>query len=144
MGIGSRIREQRLKLGITQQQLALRLGVTPSAVGNYECDVSFPKEEILLRLFDTLGCTPNVLFGAEGGGLSPREEELLRKFRVLDEHGKTLIETCAELELQRTGSQNADEEILIAARHSRTRERGLKKRGGKNVSELPDYRGGRR
>ena len=55
MGIGARIAELRTRLGITQQNLALRIGVTPSAVGNYEHDVSFPKEEVLMKLFGALG-----------------------------------------------------------------------------------------
>ncbi len=146
MGIGIKIREQRLKRGITQQQLARCLGVTPSAVGNYECDVSFPKMEVLMRLFDTLGCTPNYLFGTESG-LSPREEEHLGKFRLLDEHGKSLVETCTELELRRINTappESDEEEIPIAARLGAGRQLKLKKRVGKDISELQDYKGGRR
>ncbi|CAN4012119.1 Thioredoxin, partial [Dysosmobacter welbionis] len=43
-------------------QLADRLGVTPSTVSNYETGVSFPKEEMMLRLFDCLETDPNTLF----------------------------------------------------------------------------------
>lgn len=140
MGIGRRIREQRLKCGITQQELAQRLVVTPAAVGNYESEVSFPKKAVLLRLFDALECTPNVLFGVNENEspsvcLSPREEELLRKFRLLDEHGKSLVETCV---------QSDGEEIPVAARNGGSNDLKLKKRAGKSISELPDYRGGRR
>mgnify|MGYP000778584824 CR=1 FL=1 len=42
------------KLGLTRQALADRLGVSVSAVGNYETGISAPKEEVLLRLFDAL------------------------------------------------------------------------------------------
>lgn len=144
MGIGSKIREQRLKRGLTQQQLAGSLGVTPSAVGNYECDVSFPKEEVLMRLFDTLGCTPNVLFGAEGE-LSLREEEHLTRFRKLDERGKSLVEACAETALRRmTIASPETDEIPIAARGGTSSRLKFRKRGGKELSELPDYKGGRR
>ena len=50
MGIGKRIKELRERAGLTQEELAQRLGVTPSAVGNYEREVSHPKENVLYRL----------------------------------------------------------------------------------------------
>ena len=42
MGFGQRIQEQREALGLTRPELAAQLGVSPSAVGNYEPGVSFP------------------------------------------------------------------------------------------------------
>ena len=65
MKIGEKIFELRRKAGLTQRDLALKIGVTPSAVGNYEQGVSFPREEVLYRLFDALDCSPNELFGFE-------------------------------------------------------------------------------
>lgn len=65
MSIGERISELRREAGLTQRGLALKIGVTPSAVGNYEQGVSFPREEVLYRLFSALSCTPNELFGYE-------------------------------------------------------------------------------
>ena len=38
MSIGSRIKERREELGITQIQLAEQLGLTKGAIGNYETD----------------------------------------------------------------------------------------------------------
>ena len=65
MTIGEKISELRRKAELTQRDLALKIGVTRSAVGNYEQGVSFPREDVLYRLFDALGCTPNELFGFE-------------------------------------------------------------------------------
>lgn len=65
MTIGEKISELRRNAGLTQRDLALKIGVTPSAVGNYEQGVSFPREEVLFRLFSALDCTPNELFGFE-------------------------------------------------------------------------------
>ncbi len=145
MGIGSKIKELRLKNGITQEILAAKIGVTPSAVGNYERDVSFPKEDVLMRLFSALNCTPNELLGAEQS-ISPREREHLNKFVRLDEQGKTLVERLTEVELQRTLSET--EELRIAARKgSSDKPVKLKKRadsGFKSVLDLPDYKGGRK
>ena len=62
MTFGERVRERRGELKMTRAALAAQLGVTVSAVSNYETGVSFPKEEILLRLFDSLRVDPNTLF----------------------------------------------------------------------------------
>lgn len=62
MSFGQRMREQRKALGISRTELAQQLGVSPSAIGNYEQDTSFPKEPVLLRLFDCLETDPNTLF----------------------------------------------------------------------------------
>lgn len=96
MGFGQRIRERREELGMSRKELARRLGVTLSAVSNYETGVSFPREDFLLRLFDCLETEPNALFrdsfrGGESAytdgertliehlrGLSYREREAVR------------------------------------------------------------------
>ena len=62
MSLGKRIQEQREALGISQAALAKLLGVSQSTVGNYEAGISFPKEEVMLRLFDCLETDPNTLF----------------------------------------------------------------------------------
>ena len=51
MALGDRIKMRREELALTRIQLADRLGVTPSTVSNYETGVSFPKEEVMLRLW---------------------------------------------------------------------------------------------
>ena len=52
MSIGSRIKELRIKRGITQEELAQQIGVTKGAIGNYENEVSSPKIELMYKLFD--------------------------------------------------------------------------------------------
>lgn len=140
MNIGNTIRTLRLQRGITQEALADRLGVTPSAVGNYERGVSFPKEDVLFRLFGALGCTPNELFGAERL-LSDEEHAHLIKYRALDAHGKELVDACVEIELGRLAEENDDDAyIAVAARKGSGKSRvKLKKRRGKSLGDLPDY-----
>ena len=92
MSFGQRMREQRKALGISRTELAQRLGVSPSAIGNYEQDTSFPKEPVLLRLFDCLETDPNTLFQDHflrgETVLSDRERELLKHYRSLSALGK--------------------------------------------------------
>ena len=100
MGFGERMRARREELGLTRPQLAERLGVTASAVSNYENGVSFPKEEVILRLFDSLGTDPNTLFQDSfrhnESVLSRRERELLGKYRSLSPTGREAIHTVME------------------------------------------------
>ena len=54
MSFGEQLKCRRKELGLSRSELAKQLGVSQSAVGNYETGVSAPKEEILLRIFDAL------------------------------------------------------------------------------------------
>ena len=62
MSFGEQLRRRREELGISRAELAEALGVSRSAIGNYETGVSAPKEEVLLRLFDALRVDPNYLY----------------------------------------------------------------------------------
>ena len=144
MGIGNKIKELRLKQGITQEILAQKIGVTPSAVGNYERGISFPKELVLMKLFGALDCTPNELL-SENGQFGEEENAHMKKYAALDEMGKLRVNEFTERELQRVlTKENEFEEILIAARHGNADAIKLKKRKGSSILDLPDYRGGGR
>ena len=100
MAFGDRIKARREELALSRPQLADRLGVTPSTVSNYETGVSFPKEEMMLRLFDCLETDPNTLFqdsfrrGADV--LTQRERQLLEQYRSLSPLGRESVQTMVE------------------------------------------------
>ena len=100
MAFGDRIKAQRDELALSRPQLADRLGVTPSTVSNYETGVSFPQEEMMLRLFDCLETDPNTLFqdsfrrGADV--LTERERQLLEQYRSLSPLGRESVQTMVE------------------------------------------------
>ena len=100
MSFGRRIQERREELGLSQLALAKQLGVSQSTVGNYEAGISFPKEEILLRLFDCLGTDPNALFRdsfrAGGQVLSQSERQLLERYRGLSPRGRETVRSVVE------------------------------------------------
>ena len=50
MSLGQQMKTRRKELGLSRAALAEKLGVTLSAISNYENGISSPKEEILLRL----------------------------------------------------------------------------------------------
>lgn len=101
MSIGSRIKERREQLGLTQVQLAELLGITKGAVGNYETDVNSPKASTLYKVFDVLHCDANYLFQdemSEAPSLSWEENALLSSFRRLNEEGRErLLETADDM-----------------------------------------------
>ena len=104
MSFGEQRRRRREELGLTRQQLADKLGVSVSAVGNYETGVSAPKEGVLLRLFDALDADPNYLYrGSYRAAASHSDEEhrLLAKYRQLPLSGRqtvcTLVDALREL-----------------------------------------------
>ena len=92
MNFGLRLKKRREELGLSRGELGLRLGVSASSVSNYENGASFPKEEVLLRLFDALETEPNVLFAdsfrAAAFTLSRGERELIDRYRELSPVGR--------------------------------------------------------
>ena len=95
MSFASRLRQAREQSGLTQQDLAEKLGVTKSAIGNYENGVSSPKWDVLLKIFDILHVEPNFLYQdnfslntTEPIVLTPQQSALLSSFDQLNEEGQ--------------------------------------------------------
>ena len=100
MSFGEQLKCRRKELGLSRSELAKQLGVSQSAVGNYETGVSAPKEEILLRIFDALHVEPNYLsrgsFESVGGDAAPEERTLVEKYRALSPAGRQTIHTLLD------------------------------------------------
>lgn len=98
MGIGYRIKEARERLGLTQTELGQKVGVTGSAITNYEKETSHPKEQIIYKLMETLGVDANYLFQdcvnipKELNNVTLAEFEYIQKYRELDSHGKEIVD----------------------------------------------------
>ena len=82
MSFGSRLRERREALGLKQSELGRLLGVTGSAIGNYENGVSSPKADVLYKVFDVLQCDANYLFRDQM--TTPEDEDALLEKRLVD------------------------------------------------------------
>jgi len=63
--LGKRIMENRKRLGLTQDQLAEKLGVTAQAVSKWENDQSCPDISILPQLADIFGISTDALLGRQ-------------------------------------------------------------------------------
>lgn len=95
MSFGSRLKERRESLGLKQGELGKLLGITGSAIGNYENGVSSPKADILYHVFDVLQCDANYLFQDEMSN-SPEEtagieKKLLDCFHELNDEGQSKL-----------------------------------------------------
>ena len=96
MSFGEQLRRRREELGISRAELAEKLGVSRSAIGNYETGVSAPKEEVLLQLFDALQVDPNYLYRdsfrtAASPLYTGEEQRLVEKFRRLSLTGRRTV-----------------------------------------------------
>ena len=61
--IGNRIKELREKLGLKQDDLAKKIGVSPSAIGMYERDLREANDEIKLKMCELFDCSMDYLVG---------------------------------------------------------------------------------
>lgn len=86
---GDRLRRVREAAGLTQTELAERVGAGTNQIYRYEKGETDPSAEVLAALAQELGVTVDWLLGlvdepqkgVSDEGLSPRERQLLRAFR---------------------------------------------------------------
>ena len=129
MSFSSRFRERREQLGLKQKDVAKRLGITTSAIANYETDVSSPKADILFRVFDVLNCDANYLFQDEMNlkdlPLTLEEQEHIKKYRALDKHGKEIVDFVLDKETTRAEEQRKESEFIPVMMVARNGESGI-------------------
>jgi transcriptional regulator with XRE-family HTH domain len=86
---GERLREERKRLGFTQQEMAELLGVQQVMPGRYERGQAAPGGDVLVAFAANGGDVQYVLTGKRSShALTSDEEELLTSYRALDIRGK--------------------------------------------------------
>lgn len=85
MSVGSRIKELRNSLDLTQQKFADRLGIQRGIIGKYEVDVSAPSDAVISLICREFNVREAWLRDGEGDMLEvkPRAEELGELVRKL-------------------------------------------------------------
>lgn len=107
MGIGKRIKEAREQIGLTQSELGELVGVTGSAITNYEKETSHPKEPVMYKLLEVLNVDANYLFQdvvnipKKVNDVTFAEFEHIKKYRALDAHGKKIVDMVLDEECSR-------------------------------------------
>lgn len=121
MGLANRIRERREQMGMTRKELADFMGITASAVANYENEISSPKAELLYPLMEALKCDANYLYQDETDALggSPMdllyaESEHIKKYRLLDPFGQKAVDSILDIECQRMAAAKASTQMEAA------------------------------
>ena len=61
--VGERIKEARLRAGLTQRQLAEKLGVPYQSIGQWERGVNMPRKKTVDKLADALNVSSEYLWG---------------------------------------------------------------------------------
>ncbi len=105
MAISDRIRQRRIELGLTQKQLAKRVGVSRSAICNYENEFRNVNPEILGRFFRALQVDANYLFqdliDRKRYLQDKKENDLISDYQQLDYQGRRVVENSLQSELLR-------------------------------------------
>jgi transcriptional regulator with XRE-family HTH domain len=99
----ARLREWRLKRGLTQEELARKADVPTISVSHFETGHRFPNAESLRRLADALGVSADYLLGRvkepTGEDLEAADPEiagLFRRFQGMSEEAREQIKQLFE------------------------------------------------
>lgn len=121
MGIGYRIKEARERMGLTQTELGALIGVTGSAITNYEKETSHPKEQIIYKLMETLNVDANYLFQdavkikKQQNDVTLAEYDHINKYRALDDHGREMVDFTLTKEWERSTAEKKSNKVIPLA-----------------------------
>lgn len=98
MAFNERLKEARINAGLTQEQLAEKLGMGKSTIAGYEKGNREPSMYTIKNIMDILNIDANFLWQDEMNDsleliVSSYEWNIIKKYRELDVHGKDLIDT---------------------------------------------------
>ena len=62
LNLGNNIRKHRREMGLTQEQFADKIGVSPQAISRWENGTTYPDMELIPVLANTFGITTDILF----------------------------------------------------------------------------------
>lgn len=76
-----RLKQERIRLGLTQQEIAEKCGISREMWGRYESGIASPSCELLFSLF-LIGIDPlYIILGLNHQDISEKEKLLLRLFK---------------------------------------------------------------
>ncbi|MBQ6333727.1 MAG: helix-turn-helix transcriptional regulator [Erysipelotrichaceae bacterium] len=117
MTIGDRIREARIKKGLTQRELGTMLGVSDSAINSYENHSRGINSLLIIKLVRFLDVEPNTLFQDyfvfKEFKLSQSDKELLSNYNALDSYGRKNVQDILENEKNRMNEDRFRKKIIF-------------------------------
>lgn len=117
MPIGNNIVKYREQQGLSQKELAAKLGVTPTCLNYYEKNKRSPDVETIKKIAVILNVSSNLLIGLPDfeqshNTLTSTEQTHINKYRQLDKYGKNVVDTVIEKEHERIIEQQHNEKQL--------------------------------
>ena len=110
MSFPEQLKAARLAAGLTQAGMASELGVDKTTYCGYETGRRQPDINKLRQLITLLDVPADQLLGTGGtGSVTAEELGLLRRYRLLDVHGRDLVDTILQKEYERMTSTQAAE-----------------------------------
>lgn len=94
--LGSTVRQARLEMELTQEQLAKRLGISREYLMLIENSHKKPKYNLLFRIIRELNINPDLIFYPEKPSKDSRIEDLVRMLYSCDDHALSIIRATAK------------------------------------------------
>lgn len=110
--ISKNIGKYREACGMSQKELAQRLGVVPSRISNWETGANCPTIDILFEVCEILNVSINDIYGVYPDSkfvLQYDEQEIIKKYRALDSHGKEMVDFTLSKEYDRAIAERKDQ-----------------------------------
>lgn len=107
--ISKNIGKYREASGMSQKELAKRLGVVPSRISNWETGANCPTIDILFEVCEILNVSINDIYGVYPDSkfiLQYDEQEIIKKYHDLDKHGKEMVDFTLQKEWERSTTVN--------------------------------------
>lgn len=89
--VGERIKELRTSLGLTQSDLAKKVGLTYIQIGRYETKKAQPSSDVLQKIAQALNTTNDFLMNGathEMASSQLTDKELLNQFKAVEQLSK--------------------------------------------------------
>lgn len=113
--ISRNIGKYREANGMSQKELAKRLGVVPSRISNWETGANCPTIDILFEVCEALNVSINDIYGVYPNSkfvLQYDEINHIKKYRDLDQHGKETVSYILNRESERVKQLKQDAERI--------------------------------
>ncbi len=110
--IGGRIKKYREERGISQKELAKRIGATNSRISNWEQGINRPDADILAKLCFALSVSPSDLMDVHlsEDDITAHERNLIRAYRERAEM-RPAVDVLLGLNSQKNTPECADSEV---------------------------------
>lgn len=115
--VGSKIKEYRKYFGMSQEELAKKIGVGKTTISNYEVGLRSPKKTQMIKLSEVFGITIDDFFPTSDSSAtnnSPTLSEINRISAQLDKPRQKVVLNTASSQLDEQNKENKKKSKLIS------------------------------